>query len=320
MIQNIVLFIYPWYPVTIDPFLIAMLFSGFGSVPDLMSVSSSDFVMLSRSVILTLSRALLLYPENDKKEIIPRIESIVITTMSSTSVKAFWLRIKINNKLSCNTYIFLFLNNSSVASVNLFISSWSQQDIANVRRFAIICLLIDWISFSANCITSSVGIQYEDSNIYIFIINVFFNFRITLSRKNYSFTQIIAPCGCVYGSGFSRIFTPSSTQAKNFLSSASVNSSAETPCFAAFVCNCFRESGPIESTRSHVPETTPDFEAISQIRPRTLVFEPRSSQVFSPARILSSHCFFIISQFIRKYDYSNNEKAFIILDSLYAFP
>ncbi len=61
---------------------------GVGYEPVLMALSSRDFLRLVISEILVASRALSEYHPRLIKAMVPRITRIVITTISSTSVKA----------------------------------------------------------------------------------------------------------------------------------------------------------------------------------------------------------------------------------------
>ena len=65
--------------------------SGAGYLPDTVYCTTNHLDMLDISDIRALSRALALWLPNERNDIVPRIDSIVITTMSSTSVKAFFV-------------------------------------------------------------------------------------------------------------------------------------------------------------------------------------------------------------------------------------
>ena len=61
------------------------------------------------------------------------------------------------------------------------------------------------------------------------------------------------------------------------------------PAFAAFLQYSSAESGPTQSITSQIPAIVPDRLGINPIVPRITVLDPRISQVFRPARIISIH-------------------------------
>lgn len=94
MVQSTDLSAYHWYQIGVPDAVRVIALLGLGRVIVFDTAISNAFARLSKSVSLALSLAEAAYPLNDKKAIVLSIASIVITTMSSTRVKANFLCIK----------------------------------------------------------------------------------------------------------------------------------------------------------------------------------------------------------------------------------
>ncbi len=81
----------PWFQTVPPEYVTAKELSGIGYAPDVTMDKSSDFDTCARSLTRTESLAFDEYPPMERKPIVPRIASMVITTISSTRVNHFSL-------------------------------------------------------------------------------------------------------------------------------------------------------------------------------------------------------------------------------------